>query len=200
MPKLLDFLIEADKLKRTYRFSTMPKGARDSVADHSYGLALMTLIVAEEYQIDVDIAKAVGIALKHDIQEYITGEIDSKRVANGEISKEEKRLGELKAVREIERKYGWFGKEICEGWFDFEEGRDRENLYVKALDKIEAMTHLISVGGEHHDNDWRYTATYADEAVRNFPEINPLLKEVKKKLREECERMDGEWKAEYDLV
>lgn len=200
MSKLLNFLIEADELKRTYRFSTLPEGARDSVADHSYRLALMALTVAEEYKIDIDRGRAVGIALKHDIQEWITGEIDSKLVADGSVTKEEKQLKELKAVREIERKYGWFGKEICEGWFDFEEGRDRENLYVKALDKIEAMTHLISVGGEHHDDDWGYTATYADEAVRNFPELNPLLKEVKKKLRVECERRGVEWKAEYDLV
>jgi hypothetical protein len=33
-----------------------------------------------------------------------------------------------------------------------------------------------------------YTATYADEAVENFPELKPLLIEVKRELRRKYEK------------
>ena len=160
----------------------------------------MTLTIADEYNLNVDRIKSVKLALIHDIQEYLTGEIDSKLIEMGDVTKEEKFLGELKAVRNIEKRFGWFGKEISNLWFDFEDESIKEVRYVKALDKIEAITHLINIRTEHYYNDLEYTATYADKAVSNFPELKPLLKDVKKKLREKCEKFGGRWKSKYDLI
>ena len=200
MSNLVDFLIEIDQLKRTYRFSTLPMETHDSVADHSWRLILMTNIVAEKYGINLNKEKAVRIAMVHDLPEYITGEIDSKLIKMGKVSKEEKNSLEEKAIKDIETRFGEIGKEISNLWHEFEYGTSRESIYVRALDKIEAITHLISIGCENYDNDWEYTATYADEVVNNFPELRPLLKEVKQKLKEECERVGGVWKKEYELI
>lgn len=74
---LAELLMELDKLKRIYRFSSMPSEVSESSADHSWKLALMVFSVAEEYRIKVNINHTMQLALIHDIPEYITGEFDS---------------------------------------------------------------------------------------------------------------------------
>lgn len=196
---LAEMLMELDELKRTYRFSSMPAEVRESSADHSWKLALMTFSVAEEYNINIDVQHAMQLALVHDIPEYITGEFDSLLVYNGELSKELKAESERKAVEYLDRRAGRFGGVIHRLFNEFEKGETREAKYVVALDKIEAMIHLAVVV-ENKNPDWNYTITYANGAVSNFPELRPLLRDVKVKLREVAEKSGFCWKDEYDRI
>lgn len=70
---------------------------------------------------------------------------------------------------------------------------------MKALDKIEALTHLIAVA-EKYNKNWDYTITYADKSVSEFPELKPLLKEVKVKLKEVSQKSGFVWKSKYDEI
>jgi len=198
MLNLTKFFVEVDKLKRTYRFSTRDKLVHDSVADHSWKLALMTISVAERLKLEIDIFHSVKLALYHDLQEYITGEIDSRLIHEGKFSKEKKFDLERKALEDLSNRFENVGRNIYNLWEEFEEGKTREARYVKALDKIEAITHMISVDGVEKD-DFSYTALYANESVKNFPELKPLLREVQNKLKKECEKIGEEWKEEYNL-
>ncbi len=194
---LIELLMELDGLKRTYRFSTMNPEVRDSSADHSWKLAFMVSSVAKEYNLDINIEHAMELAVVHDIPEYITGEIDSARIVNGEVSRESKAAAEKEAVKYLGRVGGKAGSMIYNLFLEFEEGETRVAKYVNALDKIEALTHLAVVAEKHND-DWNYTITYADKAVSEFPELKPLLRDVKVKLREVSEKSGFEWKSEYD--
>ncbi len=196
---LTELLMDLDELKRTYRFSTMHTKVRDSSADHSWKLAFMTFSVAEEYNLDIDVRQAMKLALVHDIPEYITGEIDSSLIYNGKVTEESKAIAEKKAVEYLRREGGKTGNMIYNLFFEFEEQKTMVAKYVKALDKIEALTHLIVVA-EGCDDDWNYTITYADKAVSEFPGLKPLLKDVKIKLREVSQKSGFEWKSEYDEV
>jgi len=82
---------------------------------------------------------------------------------------------------------------------EFEKGETRVAKYVNALDKIEALTHLIVVA-ERHNDDWNYTITYADKSVSEFPELKPLLKDVKMKLRDVSQKSGFGWKSKYDEI
>jgi len=160
-------------------------------------LALMAIVVAEKLNLDLDVLHAVKLALFHDLQEYVAGEIDSRLVKQGVVSKEEKFKLEEKALKELIDSFNDLGEDTYDLWKEFEGGKTMEARFVKALDKLEAISHLISVG-DFKDLD--YTATYADEAVKDFPELIHLLKEVKSVLKKKAEKVGKRWKSEYDLV
>jgi len=196
---LTELLMELDKLKRTYRFSTMHPIVRESSADHSWKLVFMTFSVAAEYNLSIDVEHAMELAGVHDIPEYITGEIDSTLIYRGEVTRESKARREKEAVEYLREKAGKIGAIIKDLFTEFEEGKTRESKYVKALDKIEALIHLAVVAEKHND-DWDYTVTYADKSVSEFPELKPLLRDVKMKLREVSQKSGFEWKSEYDDI
>ncbi len=104
---------------------------------------------------------------------------------------------EEKALKELVDLFKDLGENAHDLWKEFEECKTNEAKYVHTLDKIEAITHLLSV---KDFSDLDYTITYADKAVMEFPELKLLLKEVKQRLRKECEEVGEEWKSEYDLV
>ncbi len=89
LEKLVDFFIEVESLKKTYRYSTCPENVRDSSADHSWKLTFMASVLGKEVK-DVDSYRAIQICLVHDLAESITGDIDSYRIVLREITKEQK--------------------------------------------------------------------------------------------------------------
>jgi 5'-deoxynucleotidase YfbR-like HD superfamily hydrolase len=199
MEDLLNFFIEVDKLKRTYRYSTREEKFWDSSADHSWRLSLMVISVAEQLSLNVNVFHSVKLALCHDIPEYITGDIDSRLIHYGKVTRGEKSESEKKALEEIKNKFGELGEKIYELCWEFKTKSTQEALYVRALDKIEAITHLISVGGMDND-DFAYTATHANKSIMNFPELKPLWKSVQERLKEIAREIGEEWRSEYDLV
>ncbi len=91
--KLVDFLLEVENLKKTYRYSTCPEFVKDSSAEHSWGVSFISLSLEKEIK-DVDFLHALKICIVHDLAEAFTGDIDQYRIVRGEITKEQKHLEE----------------------------------------------------------------------------------------------------------
>ena len=72
----LDFLTTIEKLKCNTRHSWTSDGRRESVAEHSWRLAVMAMLCKDEYP-DLDISKVIRMCLIHDWGEAITGDIPS---------------------------------------------------------------------------------------------------------------------------
>lgn len=85
----IDFLTKAEKLKCNTRHSWTTSGRRESVAEHSWRLALMAMLCADEYP-ELDISKVIRMCLIHDIGEAVTGDIPSffKTEANEEAEED----------------------------------------------------------------------------------------------------------------
>ncbi len=196
--KMFDFFHEAGKLKSTYRFSESDAlRGKESSADHSWRLSLMSFMVAEELGLDLDIRHALKIAIVHDLAESVAGDVDVRLIHSGKVSKQEKLDGELKAMQRLAsflpKKHG---NEVYSLWKEYEDGSSIEARYIKALDKLETLTYIIEAGHEAIDVP-EIIANYADEAVGNFPELSGLLKIIKKKLRTEFEKASIPWKESY---
>lgn len=80
--KFLEFFIEASRLKRMPRsgwvYSGIPLSDVESVADHSYMVSLITLILAlQEKQNgkEIDLEKVLIMSLIHDLSESISQDI-----------------------------------------------------------------------------------------------------------------------------
>jgi len=194
--KIFDFLNLVCDLKKAKRYEGYDIEA-DSSADHSWRVALMTFIIADEIKLDLDILKAVKIALVHDLPEAITGDIIYMKILSGKVTKEEKQEKEIAAMKKI---IGLLpkksGKEIYKLWEEYEYSKSKEALFVKALDKIETISHIIEKSRKFTDID--LIATYPDKHVRNFPKLKPVLKVLKSRLKKEFEKRKLPWKKEYD--
>jgi putative hydrolases of HD superfamily len=194
--KIFDFLHKVNNLKKTIRYGKYDIDG-DSSADHSWRLALMTFIIADEFKLEIDILKAMKIALTHDLPEAITGDIPYMEINNGNTTKEDKNKKEIDAIKEITSTLpDKFGKEIYQLWEDYEYSKSKEGLFVKALDKIETMSYVIEKGRKYTDLD--LIATYPDKHINNFPELIPILKELKSRMKKEFIKRGIKWKEEYD--
>lgn len=195
--KLFNFLNFIAALKTTRRFKTVENIEGDSVADHTWRLAMFTFLTAEELKLDLDVLKAVKLALVHDLVEIVTDDIDAAEQYRKNLYKE-KALAEAEAIKEVVKYLSdEQAEEIHKLWIEFDKAETPEAKFVLALDKIEGMTTLIEAGYKAFPI-LDLIASYGNEEVNAFPELKPVFAEMKKKLKEEFKKGDLEWKEEYE--
>ncbi len=198
--QLFAFYGAVNQLKFTYRFSESPNMLKESTAAHSWRLSLMAFMVARELNLTIDVFRAMKIAIVHDIGECIHGDVDYTLVARGLVSKEEKRNQETLAFKKLCALLPTdHAQEIIEFWEDYEYVKSLESAYIKALDKIECLDRIL-VGGFDLFNPTQthVLPLYADPAVKDFPELLPILREIKLRLKKEFAARNIPWKEEYD--
>lgn len=197
--KIFDFLKIASDLKTTLRWVTFPGGRKESSADHSWSLALLAFLLIDEYDLELDTNKVMKMCLVHDLPECITGDIDSYTVERGEVSKEEKRRGEEKAIEELGKKLPKnHGTEISGLWYEYEEQKTKEAKFVKALDKIETMHQIAKGGYKFFDEALDHMGLYGNKEVKNYPKLKKALMIIKKDLKKEYIKGGHSWKKEYE--
>ena len=77
---VLDFLRAAERLKSTTRTGYTSTGQQESVAEHTWRLCLMALVLRPAFP-DVDFAKLVKICIIHDLGEAIHGDVSAPEQA-----------------------------------------------------------------------------------------------------------------------
>ena len=128
---VVTFLTEAGRLEQVLRAGYIGDASRhENSAEHSWQLALGMLVLACELEIDIDLSKAVAMALIHDMCE-----IDA-----GDTPIFEKRCDQLEAEnRCIERLVGYglkFGEEMRNLWHEYEAQKTRESRWVRVMDRF----------------------------------------------------------------
>jgi len=200
LEKIFEFLHKIENLKSTLRYLKTTSGRKESTAEHSWRLALITFIIADELKLDVDVNRSVKIALVHDIAETLTGDIDAVSIAEGRFSREEKERQEIEAINNLRKILPEkIGKEISELWHEYNNEDTKEAKFIKALDKIETLTQIVEMGYKLYDKP-EFIANHANKSVKAFPELMDMLKILKRKLKAEFNKGNIEWKPEYDSL
>lgn len=173
--QLLSFLHSCEKLKEELRHGWTSNGRQESVADHSWRLALMVMLFAPHVEHNIDCNKAIKMALIHDLVEIEAG--DQYFLEKSEILKKEQASRELRAIESIQKKIGDdSGDYIYALWHEFNDLQSPEAKFVKALDKLEGYIQQneadISTWTEEETLSVLY---YLD----NFCDFDFFLKEVK---------------------
>ncbi|MGD1995467.1 MAG: HD domain-containing protein [Anaerolineae bacterium] len=143
----LVFLREALCLKRVPRTGWLLRGLSDveSVAEHTWGVALAVLVLAKGVEESLDLEKALTIALLHDLPERVLSDIPSPAVRH--LRPRAKRRAEvsiltemLSAMPEADRLRDW--------WLEFEESSTLEGQLVRDADRLEMLlqAHLYEEG------------------------------------------------------
>ena len=154
--KFLTVLHEAVvALKGLRRTGWVERGVRDpeSVADHSYGVALLALLLAEERRAageDIDVLGVVRMALLHDLPESETGDLSPRQRrerygADDVVARNEQREAEARAMTALlERASSSLRVSWQESWQEYREGRSPEAKLVRDVDKMECLLQTLS--------------------------------------------------------
>lgn len=131
--EFIDFLDKVEKMKCNTRHSWTSTGRKESVAEHSWRLALMALLLEDEFP-KVDINKMIRMCLIHDIGEAVTGDIPSFLKTKEDSDVEEQAVqGLLDTLPQPQReKFHILFQEM-------DEKQTVEAKLYKALDKLEAV-------------------------------------------------------------
>ena len=169
---LIEFLRAAENLKTVTRSAYTSAGRAESVAEHTWRLALMALLLAPEFP-DVDFAKLVKICLVHDLGEAVGGDIPAPEQARRRAAG----ASQGKAVDERRDLVTLLGPlpphlqaEITELWDEYEAAQSPEARLAKALDKLETILQHTQ-GLNPPDFDYRFNLGYGREHTEGPPLI-----------------------------
>ncbi|EET62171.1 HD domain protein [Marvinbryantia formatexigens DSM 14469] len=161
--KFLEILQQAAKLKVTPRHCYTEKDRAESVADHSWRIALMAMLLSGEEEFrEVDMNKVIRMCLIHDLGESFTGDIPTFDKTDDDTRNEDALFLEwVNGFPEPQR------KEWQALLAEMERLETKEAKTYKALDKLEA---LIS----HNESDistwipleYELQLTYGQENVQ----------------------------------
>lgn len=147
--KQLAFILEADKEKNILRQTHLSgHGRRENDAEHAWHMAIMIYLLREYANEDFDIAKAMIMALIHDIVEIDAGDTYAFDFKGKETQKER----EAKAADRI---FGMLPEdqrdELRALFEEFEAGESPEARFAKTMDNFQPLLLNTSNGG----SDWR---------------------------------------------
>ncbi len=131
--ELIDFLGIAEKMKCNTRHSWTSTNRKESVAEHSWRLSLIALLLEREIE-NVDFQKIIKMCIIHDLGEAITGDIPSFLKTKQDSKTEQKAITILIEKLPEPQKTDMFTL--------FEEMEKRETIeskIYKALDRLEAV-------------------------------------------------------------
>ncbi|NLK36786.1 MAG: HD domain-containing protein [Epulopiscium sp.] len=174
--EFIDFLYKAEKMKCNTRHSWTSSGRKESVAEHSWRLSLMALLLEDEF-LGADFNKIIRMCILHDLGEAITGDIPSFLKTKADSQVEEKAVTGLLNTLPSPQK-----EKFMELFREMEELSTQEAKIYKALDKLEAVI-------QHNEADisswlpleYELQTTYGEKEA----EFHPRLKALRDTARED---------------
>ena len=131
--RLIEFMAVIEKLKCNTRHSWTTSGRRESVAEHSWRLAVLAMLCADEYP-TLDMNKVIRMCLVHDFGEALTGDVPSfEKTEQNEDTEAQAWSTLLGSLPEP------YASEIGALYEEMEARETPEAKLYKALDNMEAV-------------------------------------------------------------
>lgn len=133
---IIKLYFEFCHLKQIYRLGWLQRGISplrcESVADHSFGVAMLAMFLADKHFPHLDTSKILRIALLHDFGEIYAGDI----TPTDRISRTEKVRREYASVIKVLSPLPG-GNRYIKLWLDYVDGRSPEARFVCQVEKLE---------------------------------------------------------------
>ena len=170
----LSMLHVAERLKDTLRHCDTSRGRRESVAEHSWRLALMAFWLREEFP-ELDMDRVVKMCLIHDLGECFTGDIPVFLKTKSDESREDQLLNRwLDTLPEPVR------GEMTALYQEMEARQTPEAKLYKALDGLEALIqHNEADISTWEPNEYELQLTYALDRVQFSPYLVRLREQIR---------------------
>ncbi len=169
---------EISHLKQLYRQGWLNRGVSaencESVAEHSFGVAVLAYFLAETYYPDLDAFKVLRMALIHDFGEIYAGDF----TPGDKITPEEKNQLERQSVGRVFGKLP-HGDAYLQLWDEFESGTSPEAQFVRQVDKLE----MVLQASVYEHQGWDSLSEFFDCSRDNIslPELWNLFENLERK-------------------
>jgi putative hydrolases of HD superfamily len=185
---ILDFLPVAERLKKELRHSWLSDGRRESVAEHSWLMALMALLAHRRLKEPVRLDRVLSMIIVHDLAEAEVGDIPYFETS---ARKDAKAAAERAAMdRFVERLPSPEGAMVRDLWLEFEEGRTPEARFARALDHLEVQVqHNLADFATWEPGEHDLVYTKMDDRCAHDPLLMALCAGIR--ARAEAKMRDG---------
>ena len=120
----------------------------ESVAAHTWGMCWLILVLAPD---DIDRAKAVNLAIIHDLAEVRVGDI----TPHDGVSRAEKKRRETTAIRDILVSR----PDLMALWDEYNEGNSPEARFVHDIDRLDMALQAVRYRTLHNANTAEFIAS-----------------------------------------
>lgn len=203
MDLMISKLLRAYKLKDETRTGWELRGVREpeSVADHSWGTALLCLLFAGEAGVGLE--RCLSIAAVHDLAEAETGDVATRVFPEEQaVSAEEKQVRELGAMKRLaaglkpqgrrraaeteelpglQHAAGTLG--IFELWKEYEENSTPEAVFVRDMNLIDMCLQALK-----YEKEKRYLEDPANPNFKNFERLDEFFATARPRVQTETGR------------
>ena len=171
--ELLEILSVAEKLKCNTRHCYTSSGRHESVAEHSWRISLMAMLLTSEFP-DADMDKVIRMCLIHDLGEAFTGDIPTFDKTSADTEKEDALFDAW-----VQTLPDGVREEFSALLAEMNAMETQEAKIYKALDKMEAVI-------QHNESDistwlpleYELQLTYGAENVKFSTYFQALKAEV----------------------
>lgn len=152
LEKQMAFIEEVDKIKLIGRQNYLADGSRkENDAEHSWHLALMTLLLSEYSNEEIDVLKTMGMVLIHDIVEIDAGDTYAYDYEAQKTQKERELAAADRIFNILPEDQA---KKLRDLWDEFEAGETAEARFAAAVDRVQpAMLNSASGGISWKEHD-----------------------------------------------
>jgi len=172
---IIELFFEYAQLKNLYRQGWIKHGVSkehcESDADHSFGVALLSYIIAEEYRPDLNSLKTLRLGLFHELCEITPGDF----TPTDNISSEDKFNREYNSIKKTFSKFPNPDKYISL-WMEFEKESTPEAVFVKQIDRLE-MALQANLYERLKYNNLDDFFPYVKERIKS-PELKNILEDI----------------------
>ena len=177
--QLLKILRVAEKLKCNTRHCVTSTGRPESVAEHSWRLALMAMLLTGAFP-ELDLNRVIRMCLIHDLGEAFTGDIPTFVKTDADSRREDDLFDRWIQTLPADVRGEW--ESLLE---EMNAQKTGEAKLYKALDRLEAVI-------QHNESDidtwlpleYSLQLTYGAENVRFSPYLRELKQEIDQWTRE----------------
>lgn len=176
--ELLSILHTAARLKDTTRHCYTAQGRHESVAEHSWRIALMAYLLRDEFP-ELNMEKVTNMCLIHDLGECFTGDIPTFAKTPADSAREDSLLSQW-----VQTLPPPCRDSMAALYAEMDALETPEARLYKALDKLEAViAHNESPLDTWSPNEFDLNLTYAEGAVA----FSTYLTQLRQTIRQETE-------------
>ena len=145
LEKQFDFCLEIDKEKFIGRQTYLSDASRkENDSEHAWHMAIMTLILSEYANDDIDVLKTISMLLIHDLVEIDAGDTYA-------YDEEGKKTQHAREVAAADRIFGLLPEDqktkFRALWDEFESGDTPESRFARTMDRVQPMMLNATSGG-----------------------------------------------------
>ena len=134
----------------------------ESIADHSFSVALLALTIIEKNKLNLDTFKCIKMGIIHELGEVYAGDF----TPYDNITKKEKHIKEKEAILRVLETLNE-NNDFLELWEEFEKAETDEAKFIKNVDKLEFLLQACAYG---------YDAQYFEKSLSIIND--PCCKEI----------------------